>query len=64
MKKTDTLTVIFVPAEIKRQIEAEFNTSKTTVNLALKHVNNSEMAKAIRKRAKELMKIEIDKIQD
>ena len=64
MKKTDTLTVIFVPAEIKRQIEAEFNTSKTTLNLALKHVNNSEMAKAIRKRAKELMQKEINKIQD
>ncbi len=64
MKKKDTLTVIFVPAEIKRQLIQEFDTTKTTVNLALKHVNNSEMAQNIRRRAKELMLAEIGKIKD
>ena len=64
MNKKDTLTVIFVPAEIKRQLIQEFETTKTTVNLALKHVNNSKMAKAIRRRAKQLMLVEIEKIED
>ena len=64
MKKRDTLTVIFVPAETKRQLIQEFETTKTTVNLALKHVNNSQMAQSIRRRAKELMQAEIEKIKD
>jgi len=66
MKKnnTDTLQVIFVPVEIKKRLQKEFDTTNTTINLALKHVNNSDFAKRIRRRAKELMQIEIEKIKD
>ena len=64
MKKRDTLTIVHVPVEIKKQLQTEFDTTNTTINFALKHVNNSQMAQNIRRRAKELMQAEIEKIKD
>ncbi len=40
-------------------LQNEFNVSRQTIHTALKYFNNSETAKAIRKRALELLEEEI-----
>jgi hypothetical protein len=48
----------------KKQIAKELKVSKTWVQLALDHVYDSPKCKAIRRRAKELLQGEINKIED
>lgn len=48
----------------KKQIAKEFDTTHQNVLMALKYVNNSELAKRIRSRAKEILKNEISKIEN
>ena len=66
MKKNNTPKVerIYLASYYKNKLADEFETTKQTVQLALDHYNNSELAKAIRRRAKELLKNEIEKIKD
>lgn len=51
---------IIIAPEFKEKIAKEFSTSKETVRMSLKYVFNSEQAKAIRKRAVELLRNEAD----
>ena len=46
---------IRIAPEFKTQIATEFNTSKQNVMMALKDYNQSDLAKKIRARAKELL---------
>ena len=46
----------------KKTLTEEFNTSLTSVQMSLDFVFNSDQAKSIRKRAKELLQEEINKI--
>jgi hypothetical protein len=46
----------------KNQMAAEFNTSVQNVMMALKGYNQSELAKKIRTRAKELLQDEANKV--
>ena len=64
MKNNDTFVRIFISSKHKTLLAEEFNTSITTVQKALDHYNNSKLAKNIRRRAKELMLAEIEKIKD
>ena len=54
---------IELPASFKKKIATELNTSVQTVHTALCYFNNSELAVEIRKRAKELLVEEADKIK-
>lgn len=58
MKKTR------VHPEIKKQIAAEFECTYQTVTMSLEFVFNSEKAKEIRKRAKEILQEEILTLND
>jgi hypothetical protein len=51
-------------SKAKKQIAKELNTSLTTVQLSLDYYNNSELAKKIRQRAKEILIAEVEKIQE
>jgi hypothetical protein len=53
---------IRIAPEFKTQMALEFNTSKQNVMMALKDYNQSDLAKKIRSRAKELLIIEAEKI--
>jgi hypothetical protein len=53
---------IRIHPEFKSQIALEFNTSKQNIKTALDYYNNSELAKKIRQRAKELLLEEAGKI--
>jgi len=64
MKKNDTNKRIYVAPKLKNILTQEFGTSKVAVNNALNGITNSYLAKQIRKRAKELMLAEIEKIKD
>ncbi|WP_281323758.1 hypothetical protein [Flavobacterium sp. IMCC34518] len=46
---------IRIHPEFKTQMATEFKTSKQNVKMALDYYNNSELAKKIRLRAKELL---------
>ena len=62
MKKTSHTKKISIPIEFKKQLATEFNVSRQTVHCALLYFNNSELAKKIRIRAKELLVAEAEKI--
>lgn len=64
MKKDIHIKKILITAQQKNIIVKEFNTTRQTVYCALKYYNNSELAKKIRMRAKELLIEEIEKIDD
>ena len=53
---------ILIHPTYKNQIAKEFNVTKQTVDMSLKYVFNSENSKDIRKRAKELLLKESEKI--
>lgn len=55
---------IRIAPEFKNQMAKEFNTSKQNVMMALKGYNQSELAKKIRQRAKELLKQEFESITE
>jgi hypothetical protein len=46
---------IRIAPEFKTEMSKEFHTSKQNVKMALDYYNNSELAKKIRARAKELL---------
>ncbi len=54
---------IRIHPEFKAQIAKEFNTSKQNVKTALDYYNNSDLAKKIRERAKNLLIEEANKVQ-
>lgn len=54
---------ITISSTHKNQLAKEFNTSKQSVMMSLRYVFNSDQAKAIRARAKELLIEEADKIE-
>jgi uncharacterized protein YbgA (DUF1722 family) len=53
---------IRIAPEFKTQMATEFDTSKQNVMMALKGYNQSELAKKIRQRAKELLQNEANNI--
>ncbi len=54
---------IFLSVEHKKELIQQFNTTKTTVQLALDYYNNSSLAQKIRIRALELLKEEVQKTE-
>ncbi|CAA0255067.1 hypothetical protein [Tenacibaculum maritimum] len=55
---------ILIHPTLKKQVAKELNTTKQTVLTAIKYFNNSDLAVQIRKRAKELLVEEANKIQE
>ncbi len=55
---------IIIPNEFKNKIIKEFKSNRPSVRSALKFFTNSEAAKRIRQRAKELLEEELKKIND
>lgn len=55
---------ILIHPTYKNQIAKELQVTKQTVDMSLKFVFNSDTAKKVRKRAKELLEKEIEKIED
>ncbi|HCY81885.1 MAG TPA: hypothetical protein DHV22_09950 [Xanthomarina gelatinilytica] len=55
---------IIISSKHKNQLMKEFKTSKQSVLMSLRYVFNSEQAKAIRNRAKELLLQEVEKIEN
>lgn len=53
---------ILLHPDLKKQIAKEFKVSMVTVDMSLKYVFDSDKAKSIRKRAKELLENEIKNI--
>lgn len=53
---------IRIAPEFKTQMATEFNTSKQNVKMALDYYNQSELAKKIRARAKQLLQEEANKV--
>ena len=53
---------ILIHPTYKNQMVKEFKVSKQTVDMSLKYVFNSDTAKKIRKRAKNLLETEAKKI--
>lgn len=53
---------ILLHPDLKKQIVKEFGVSMVTVDMSLKYVFDSDKAKGIRARAKELLQKEIDNI--
>ncbi|GIJ93400.1 hypothetical protein CAPN002_06180 [Capnocytophaga stomatis] len=54
---------IRVHPDLKKQIVKEFQVTMQSVDMSLKYVFNSEQAKAIRQRAKELLQAESEAIK-
>ena len=54
---------ILLHPDLKNDIAKEFNTSNQNVLTSLSYFNNSKKAQAIRKRAKELLLAEAEKVQ-
>lgn len=54
---------IKVPGQFVKELSKKHNTSLVNVRSALRYFNNSELAEAIRKDAKELLQNEANKIQ-
>ncbi len=55
---------IEISSKFKNQLAEEFETSLQSVQMSLNYVFNSEQAKKIRGRAKELLQAEITKINE
>lgn len=55
---------IEISSKHKNDIARELNVSKYWVQLSLDHVYDSDKSKAIRRRAKQLLQEEINKIED
>jgi hypothetical protein len=53
---------IRIASEFKNQMALEFKTSKQNVKMALDYYNQSDLAKKIRVRAKELLQNEADSV--
>lgn len=53
---------IRIHPDLKKQIAGEFQVTMQTVDMSLQYVFNSERAKAIRQRAKELLQKECENI--
>jgi hypothetical protein len=53
---------IRIAPEFKNQMALEFGTSKQNVKMALDYYNQSDLAKKIRARAKELLQNEADSV--
>ncbi len=53
---------IRIAPEFKSQMAEEFNTSKQNVKMALDYYNNSDLAKKVRARAKELLQNEANQV--
>jgi len=54
---------IRIHPDFKSQMAVEFKTSKQNIKTALDYYNNSELAKKIRQRAKELLLEEAGKVR-
>lgn len=54
---------ILISSTHKRKLEKEFKTSKTSVQMSLDYIFNSDQAKAIRKRAKQMLEEEAEKVE-
>lgn len=54
---------IEISSKHKNRLAAEFNTSKTSVQMSLSYVFDSVQAKKIRQRAKELLLAEAEKVE-
>lgn len=54
---------ILLHFELKKQLQKEFACSMQTVDMSLKYVFDSQMAKAIRQRAKKLLIQEANRIE-
>ncbi|MDM1550624.1 hypothetical protein [Empedobacter falsenii] len=54
---------ILISSRLKQKIANELNTSRQNVHAALRYFNNSDVAIAVRKRAKELLIEEANKIE-
>lgn len=54
---------IRVHPDLKKQIAKEFQVTMQSVDMSLKYVFNSEQAKAIRQRAKELLQAESESVK-
>ncbi len=48
----------------KKELVQEFDTSKETVRMALHYFSNSVLAQKIRRRAKEMLEEEVEKIKE
>ena len=55
---------ILIAREMKTKIIKEFNTNRPSLRSALKFYAHSDAAKAMRKRAKELLEEELKKISE
>jgi len=55
---------ILIPNEFKNKIIKEFGSNRPSVRSALKFFSNSDTAKKMRKRAKELLEEELKKISE
>ncbi len=55
---------ILIHPSFRKDLSEEFSVSKQTIDMSLKYVFNSEKAKKIRQRAKELLQKEIDNITE
>lgn len=55
---------ILIPNEFKNKIIKEFKSNRPSVRSALKFFSNSDTAKKMRKRAKELLQEELKKISE
>lgn len=53
---------IHIAAKFKMDLAKEFKTSKVSVQMSLDYAFNSDQAKAIRKRAKQLLEEEAEKV--
>jgi Cu/Ag efflux pump CusA len=63
-KRREFKEEILLDSPLKIQISQELKTSVQTVREALKYNNNSPLGKSIRRKAKELLIEEANKIQD
>jgi len=64
MKNNDTFVKINIPNKWVPGLAEEFGVSQQAIRNALYHLSNSDNAKAIRRRAKELLQREVEKIKD
>ncbi|WP_163400549.1 hypothetical protein [Flavobacterium fluviatile] len=55
---------ILIASEMKNKIIKEFKSSRPSLRSALKFYTNSDVARAMRKRAKELLEAELKKINE
>lgn len=63
MNKNRPQTPVQMGHLLKDQLKKEFNCSRQTVHMALNYFNNSKLAQCIRKRSKDLLIEEAEKIK-